>query len=432
MGITVEKEGIFQRFLNLSLKFLFGSTLASIATLTSSLLLAKTLSLKEFGTFALIQAAVATIEGIAFSQSWQAIVRFMPASFHSKVTGVGRLIRICLTTDFTNAAIAIFILFGIATFNNLLNIPESGLLLLYGCILPFRMNGTWQGLARSTEKLYLINIQLITASIIKLLTAILAIFYPDFELRDIVLGFIISEICGFVILLSGALLVGFRYWSLSEIIEDSYKSTEQDGKLIKFIWVNHFNVTSVLAIRSADELMIGRLINVEAVAIYKLIKLLSAVLSKLVEPMYIVIYPEFTRLLKSQNSNYLKELIKKVTLLMSVIGVAFMIFVTCFGDFILNYFSEPVQGDYWTLVIYVFGIVINMVFFYAHPLAIAIGLELFVLNINIITGFIYLLNLWLLGVEFGLLGIAAATLFYSSISTFSRLAGSAIKLKNTH
>ncbi|WP_192889792.1 polysaccharide biosynthesis protein [Vibrio bathopelagicus] len=264
------------------------------------------MTLHEFGVLALIQASLSVIEGVSSSQSWQGLVRFLPKSSSTSAIGVGRLIKITLITDIFNAILASVILIFVVYFSNWFGIPNSELLLLYGLVLPFRMNGTWQGIARSQNKLVLINIQLIISGFGKLITAFGVFFIPETTFSTVVLGFVLSEIISYLVLIISGIVIVDKQWTLSSLIFDGRQQYTNDSEIRKFIFINHFNVSSVLAIRNVDELIVGKLISPEVTGVYKLIKLISALLSKVIEPMYIVIYPEFNRLLSHGKTSELK------------------------------------------------------------------------------------------------------------------------------
>lgn len=428
---AVVVQSAFNRFLKLSLQFLAGSTVASLAVFAASLLLAKTLTLAEFGILALIQASLAVIEGLTFSQSWQALVRFMPKTAPHSEAGVGRLLKYCISTDLLNAIISIVLLILAFLFSTLLGIDSPELLLTYGLILPFRMNGTWQGLARTQNKLKLINYQLIIAGVGKLLTALVIYFNSDLGLSEAVVGFTISEACGYMFLILSSIQLVNKDWGIDRLWLDSKVIGSQDNLVRKFLIINHFNVSSVLAIRNIDELIVGKLISVESAGVYKLIKLIAALLSKVIEPMYIVIYPEFNRLLSMNKFIELKSMLKRITAMTFSAALLFIITSVLLGETALNYFtSSAMINGFPPLIIYVIGMAVNMMFFYAHPLAISLGLESFVLKANLLLGASYIAAMWYFGNEFGLLGISICTSFYMLSSAVVRLWGSSQKLKD--
>ncbi|MBU2917741.1 hypothetical protein KO505_07165 [Psychrosphaera sp. F3M07] len=413
----------FQKFFHLSKRFFAGSSIASVCTFSAILLLSKSLSISSFGYFILIQAIVYFIEGISFSQSWQLVVKFGLNKKYNRLD----VIKIAAITDLMNILLSAVVL--LIVFFSFKDFLEGGkLLLVYAVILPFRMNGLWQGVARLTDKLYLINYQLIIAGIVKLIVSFLVFIRVIEQVEWVLVGFALADILGAIYLAKAGLPFVRKYCSFLSLFEN-LKVFKLNPDLTRFIVINHFNVTSVLSIRYLDEILIARLVSLESLAVYKLIKLISAFLSKVIEPMYIVIYPEIVKLLSEGDSSKLKELLIQITKFTSVIALLFFTFNALAGETVLNYFlTVRVYNDFIAMLIYVSGISINMMFFYAHPLAIAVGLESYVLKVNLTLGIIYLVLLVLLGNWLGLLGIALSSALYSIFSVLLRLDASNKKM----
>ena len=406
-------------------KYFFGSSLASGMTFVATLLLARDFPLEVFGAFSLVQAIIAVIEGLTSSQSWQAFVKYypqVPSSPGESKLSVGQLIRCCLITDFINAFLGLIVLIVVVLVLKYFDVYFADYLLLYGVVIPFRMMGCSQGLSRALNKLVFINFQLVVSGAIKLLSAIVVFSVDEFGLFEAVVGFAVAEICGGVLLVIISTLEVKGRWGFSEIKKEAKANLNSNLGVKRFIFINHFNFSLVVAIRSVDELVIGRILSLESVGIYKIIKLSSAFLSKLIEPMYIVIFPEFTRLLAESNIFELKQLLLKVTRLAAIAASVFLLVCIFGSDFALTILvGDNSSLGYWPMLIYCAGTAINMIFFYAHPLATAAGAEVFVLKLNIIMGISYLLLLWGLAMWIGLLGVAIAASVYVLGSTFFRL-----------
>ncbi|WP_162816363.1 hypothetical protein [Halomonas sp. BN3-1] len=421
----------YKRFLLNSANFLAGSTVSSGATFASVLILASILTLADFGEFSLVLAIVAVIEGLCCSQSWQAVVKFYPRKNSDFKECYLRIVRASLSTDVLNAFLGIVVLVVVLLNSSWFGISDPQALAAYGIVIPFRMIGTWQGVARAEEKLKYINAQLLVVGMGKLGLALYVTQKPEMDIVFILLGFAFFEIVGsllLVILTVGIVNKNCREWLFTKISNQHEGHELADIK--RFITVNHFNVTTVLSIRNVDEVIVGKIISLEAVGVYKLIKLFAAILSKLIEPMYIVIYPEINKILFEKGKGEVLFFLKKITFI-SFAGALFFVLVSVgFGGLVLDEFSDgSVQNAYYALQIYVAGVAINMLFFYAHPLSISLRLEKYVLKINIVTGIVYLVCLYALSTYVGVLGVALSNFLYNVASAFLRLLPSLKKLR---
>ncbi len=393
---------LLSSFFKISLKFFRGSSVASLASFFAMIILVKNLELTEYGLLILVQAIVMFIEGVSTSQSWQTVVRYYKID--------SRIASQTLYVDGVNVVFSLLLLLVACYISEWLGAPAE-LLVLYGLILPFKFLGTWSGIARELDEVGCISRQMQIVGFGKFFTAILTYIYA-LGINEIIMLFVFFEIMGALYFVRSVLT--------KVKLENLIQPFNFDRGLVRFTVITHLNATTVLSVRYFDELLVAKTLGVETLAVYKVIKTIVAIISKLVEPMYLVIYPMINRMIIKVQKHELKILLAQISIIFSLVGVFFILGVVLLGDVGLLYLTGKEVG-YNALIVHTVGVTLNLIFFYAHPLAIATGNEGRVFILNIILGGFYLLSLMFIGGTFGLLGVSILALTYTVLSALFRL-----------
>ena len=392
----------FRRFIQSSWSFFKGSSIASIYSFIAMLVLGKTLGLTDFGKLALLMAIAASIEGLCYSQSWQVVLRYWGEN-KNIVFATKRIDKINIVLSLFSCLIALLL----TEFFDL----DFYLMLLILMPVPLRVLGTYYGVARVTEKFHYISQSMQLSSASKLVAAFLSYIY-DIDLVCVVAIFSLGEIVS----------LGILYFRCDKYLTSSNLAggIKINTAVWKFSIITHFNASSVLLIRHIDEIVVAKALGFKEAAVYKLIKMVTVIISKLIEPMYLVIYPEITKLVNQKEWIELISLLKKVTILSFATTMLFIMGQILMSGYFLNYYVGD-DSQYYSLIIYTIGFSINLMFFYAHPLAIATFNEVSVLKANIVLGIAYLLCLQILIGYYGLLGVAFSVFLYTLASALTRL-----------
>lgn len=415
------RDDFFKSFLTRAFHFLLGSSVSSGLNFLALMILANQLELSQFGLFSLVLAIVLLIEGVSSSQSWQAVVRYGPEMERPNKYELNRLFNYSFKVDVINILIAVSILILITNFASILEIDNPIYLLVYGLILPFRFLGVFQGILRFQNRLIFINLQLIISSSVKLVVACVCFFYEDISVLYILIGYAVADILGAIFLIASACAVADR--SIFSFVSSLWEGDNYDQRFTKFTLINHFNVSSVLFVRNIDEVIVAKVLTLEALAVYKIIKIINGVVSKLAEPLYITVYPEMSKLIVSSKIDELKEFLIRLIKVSGILVCLYMFVLAFFGKEIIELALNSAIGDveYYSFLLYSTGVGLTVLFFFAHPLAISAGKEGMVLKLNLILGLGYISLVLFIGGIWGMVGVSLSFLVYSFLSTVFRI-----------
>lgn len=158
-----------------------------------------------------------------------------------------------------------------------------------------------------------------------------------------------------------------------------------------------------------DNLMIGKLLSLEQLAVYKLCKTLTVVLDRVATPLYQTLYPYFCeRIVEKSYSEIFRKCIKiSAILLMSCIFLVFVMNIIGF-DILSNFFSKSLNKYKLELNLYLLMKSLATVFIFIHPLFLALGYIKRETKIVFIANFLYLAILFILIKKIGLIGVIIA------------------------
>jgi len=359
-----------------------------------SIVIARGLGAKTFGTYAIVVAFVGIIQEFLNLNLGTAIVKFgsvyrkeertdkLGALIYQslKISGIMILISVFVVSLFTFISYATFahkaglelyiILYAVAASTRYFNSISSGVLRLY---YKFRLNSVIQMIMDFVE----------TASIVTVV-----LLYP----RNLDAFFITVIIAAF---LNGVICNWMAYWELRHELQHHLKSKldliKEDIKSVKtFVIGNSLGNSLKSVMAQGDVLVLGALAGPAQVAFYSVAKKIGYAILALTDPLVQSIFPQFSKLLAEKKFPETKKMLKKITLMATYPCIAYVIitlsmkrwlFVTIFGKEFLGS-AEPF---FYLLLSAVF----SAITFWSLPLIISLGmvkLRLQVYMIAIIAG----------------------------------------------
>jgi len=176
----------------------------------------------------------------------------------------------------------------------------------------------------------------ITQSVIIFL-GILFVNYSYKTLESVVWVYLLSSFIGM------ALKLYFlkKTFKLNQIkitsnLKNFKKNVFSKSYLFDFIIYNNFNDSIRVLSRKIDFIIIGKLLGPSSVAVYKLVVTLCSIVSKLIDPLYQVIYPEIAILVTENKRTELYILVKKITFNVLLILVFYNILFYFLADNLLE------------------------------------------------------------------------------------------------
>lgn len=383
-----------------------GDAFASLLSIFSISFITKSLGMEKYGFIILIQGIVSLIDGIFNFQSWQGIIKFFPIVKNDEKE-LKTLIKFSYILDLLTAFLAFFIIF---VFNSLIvnfynfTGEERIVLIIFSLYIIFNIQGTPIGILRSFDRFdYLRNQRVIVAIFNFILLGIgfllkLSIFY------FIGVYFLTNVLNSF--LLNYFVMKELKRRKIKGIFKEKFSFNKE---FFKFTCLTNFNSSLDIPIQYFDNLLIGKMLSLEQLGVYKICKTIAVVLDKVGTPLYQTLYPYFCeRVIEKKYIEIFKKSLKISSFLfiislfilffMNIIG--FQIFSKIFSNTILNYKLE--------INLYLLVKMLATIFIVIHPLFLAMGYIKIETKIVFITNLLYLLVLFIFIKKFALIGVILA------------------------
>ena len=392
-----------------------GRTVTGLMGLASISLAARALGVEKLGVFAMIQAYIIIADKLLNFQCWQAIIKF-GADFlkQNKKEELKSLAKFCTILDAATAVVgtvlaAVIVYF----FGNWKGWQQQTIyaVMLYSLRILFNLQGTPTGLLRLFDKFKLIAAATITAATLKLILSVLGYLYSGNLMTFVIIWLSASIVESLFVLIAG-------WWQINRNIGGNFLAAKlgimaRDKHLWKFVLSTNLNQSVQLASIEIDTLVIGAMLGTAATGIYKIAKQFTVILAQLVEPVYQAIYPEMSHLAAEKRFTELKHIVAKTAIITGSATLLIWFGFILFGKWILNITAgaEYVQG--WSvMIIYMFAYVIWGFSFPLPAGLLAIGKAGKCLLGQLIALAVFLPSIYLLAVNFGLIGATCAQIVF--------------------
>lgn len=327
-------------------KLLFSSSLSSGLNLLCVFLLSNLLGLEKFGYVILVFTFIEIIDSIVNLKSWKAFIKF-GTECKNDTAKLSSLFVNCFTIDFLFIVIAFLCSFFLFDYYTLFyDIPEeyNHILKPLLFLLLFKAFDLYIGVLRIFDEYNFQIITEITQSVVTFF-GLLLIFYHSRSIVDVVWVYLLSSFIG----MSLKILFLNRIFKSNQIklminFGDLKQEIFRKSSLLYFIVYNNFNDSIRVLTRKVDIIIIGKLLGSDLVGIYKIIVSICSIISKLVDPLYQVIYPEITNLFSRKKFFELFSFVKKITInILLVLGVYNLFFFFFAKHFLQLFINENIE-----------------------------------------------------------------------------------------
>ncbi len=412
---TVFNDIILKRmFKNASVLF-SGNAIAGLMGLVSLSLAARTLGAEKLGIFALIQAYVIVIDRLVNFQCWQAVIKF-GADFlkQNKKENFKALAKFCLVLDAATAATGTFMAIVIIYILGRWKGWEQQTVyaaIVYSFWILFNLGGTATGLLRLFNKFKLISAAMVTVAFLKMVFAAIA-----YMLSGSLLMFVIIWVIAGVVESMFLLFAGWRqvYRETGDnFLKAQLSLVAKDKNIWKFVLSTNLNLSVRQASKEFDVLITAAILGPALTGIYKIARQFAWILATLIEPIYQTVYPELAHLAAEKRFSDMKHVIKKTAVITGSISVLIWLGLIVFGKWILSIVAGVEYGQAWSvMIVFMFAFVIWGFTFCLPAGLLSIGKAREVLLVQIIAFIVFLLALYLLLTNVGLVGAAIAQVIY--------------------
>jgi len=401
------KDTLFTKLLKNSGTIFFGNSAASALNIISFSLMAKSVGAEFLAVYALSQTYSLLLNDIFNIQTWESLVKY--GSTKISDVELASLIKTNLVIDSLSALTA-------CVFALLLALPISILagwdraylpiISLYSVSILFNITTLTIGIPRLLREFSGVAKIQIGISIVRLL-AISVCYYLREGPRYFIGIYLCMDILTNLFLMAfGAYLIklklGRNWWSNKLLI-----NKEQ----INFIWWTNLRTIIRIPVRHFDVIVISSVISMEVLGFYKVYKEITKVISNVADPVSQAIFPEFTKLIGSDNHKESIALAKKSIFAMSLVAVALSVLLCLASEFVLRTFFGPeflsnINILYFMIIVAGFAFSTTPI----NSLFIAEGFAKASFYVVLLTNTVYLLMVFWCGSLWGLLGVVLANL----------------------
>jgi O-antigen/teichoic acid export membrane protein len=402
------RDGSLKRLFRHCFELILGDVASNGLQIVSLAITTRALGAPVLGVLVLIQTYTSIVEELVTFQSWKALIRFGAGHVHdtdrTKLAGV---LKIGFLLDLASAAVAtVLALAGAAAFArwNGFEPGTTDLIALSSLGILTTVTGMPTAALRLFERFRLFSVQKTIAAAIRLAGVALAAWL-DAGLEGFVIAYLVSAVTGRLVLCA----FGWRVLAQNGLGGFLRAPAREWGEIARFsLWTNLITTVS-LPIKYFDVLLVGKLVSLEGVAVYKIIKQVSLVMTMVSDSVYQVIYPRLAGFLaRRELAAALSEARRVGALLFAFTSLASLAVVVLGPWAIPLVFGAEYARDFLALDVYMFLRAISCAFVVVHPLFLAFGFVKREVGILVVANTLYLGAAWVLGTHYGLLGIVLA------------------------
>jgi O-antigen/teichoic acid export membrane protein len=395
---------------------LSGDAVSALLGVLTFAITARALGAEKLGMLILIDTYVRIVDRLVNFQSWQFMIKYGSDALREKTpSGLKALVKFGTLVDSATALTGCFIsiaLTGVIARWQHWSPEMAHLAVIYSAIVAFDVAGVPTGILRLFDKFKLFSVQKCVTSGIKFAGVLIA-----WALRCDLSGFLwvwmLTEIVDYMSLTVMA-WIELRRRGYRNIWAEPLKGiTGRYPGLWKFLISTNLTGSVKTGFREFDVLIVGKLLGLTDVSLYKLAKKLCSVLDRATNAIFQALYPELAQLWAKRDHANLKSMVKRMTSLTGAISVITWLVFAIWGKPIIGLVAgKEFLGAYAVTVWYLLanGIAITLL-----PLAamiLAMGKAHLSFWIQFIPTLIYFPVLYWMITIWGLVGCGYAYIFF--------------------
>ncbi len=413
--------GPFRKLFKNTGLLLGGDTISAVLGVLTFAVSARALGTEKLGMLVLIDAYVRIIDKLVNFQSWQFIIKYGSDALENKDSGGFKaLVKFGTLIDCLTALI------GFITSLALTNViarwqnwsPEmTNFAMIYSGIILFDFAGVPTGVLRIFDKFKLFSIQKSVTSSIKFVGALLAWIF-GYGFKGFVIVWMLTEIVDYVSLTVMA-WVEMHKRGFSRIWAEPLKGiTRRFPGIWNFLISTNLTGSVKVGFRELDILIVGKMLNLTDVSLYKLAKKLCAALDRVTNPLFQSIYPELTKLWAKRDYKNFKHVVWKMTFLMGAVSLLSWIVFIFTGHWIIAVMAGSEFKDAYAVTVwYLLANGIAITTLPLAPMILAMGKAHLSFWIQFLPTLIYFpILIWMIN-AWGLVGAGYSYIVYHGLRT---------------
>ena len=370
-------KGPFRRLFKNTGLLISGDTVSAVLGVLTFAVSARALGTKMLGILILIDAYVRIVDRLVNFQSWQFMIKYGSDALENKdASGFKALVKFgTLVDSFTallGCAVAIFLAAVVGRWQHWS--PETlRFTLIYSAIIAFDVAGVPTGILRLFDKFKLFSIQKSICASIKFFGAVAA-WLCGYGFKGFLWVWMLTEIVDYVSLTVMA-WVEMRRRGYTQVWAEPLKGiTKRFPGVWNFLISTNLTGSVKTGFREFDILIVGKLLGLTDVSLYKLAKKLSASLDRITNAIFQALYPELAELWARRDYKNFRHMVKQMIYLMGGLSVVTWIVFVIFGHWIIDVMAgKEFMGAYTVTVWYLLANAIAITSLPWAPMILAMG-----------------------------------------------------------
>lgn len=323
------------------ISFIRNTSFQSIASITTAIItflqtivLGKYLLVNNYGILALIITYVQFINRFFCFNSWEFVTKYAAQSIaKNNINQYYATLKLGYLLEFITGILAFsvsILLLPIASEYFFHGKHQIKLILLFAFTLFFsNMDNTSNGVLRVHDKFKWIATRDLIIGSLKLLSFLAVLVYTPLGLQGIILVYLVTAIISCI---TNVFLISFlTKTNLFRAIKKAsfYHLADKFSEIKRFILNTYCSASLSMFLGYSDILVLGYFCQPYDVGIYKMSKNFINMINRLIEPFYLVVFPELSRITATE-VEYFKKYIKTISAILTIflMPIIFIVFIS--------------------------------------------------------------------------------------------------------
>ena len=397
----------------------FGQVLSSVANILCLGILIKCLGSNGHGIFVVFTSICYLIGDLANFQSSHGLIHFL-----AKEKGganafrdlIGLSAKLDIFAGFLALVFAYFFIDSLISFADL-NPRELGVYSFFFPVIFIRgfNNGTFSGVLKFYSKFTIISISSILTATFKIIAFSFLLIKGKTKLED----FLFIELSGEFLRELSLIFFSLSILKKKQIkvsIFNNWKLSKKDWQFLKFNFLNGFSLSMDLVLGNFSNILISRFLGVAPISFLRVIERLGGVFIKFTLPLEQIFYPKMCGYIAKEKKRDAWKILVTYSSVCVGLGGLILILAALFYDLWAPILLDK-PAEYFSLsFLYLLYFVFNSAVMPIHGLMLAMGLVKYNAFYTLILNSLYLLGIYKLLPEYGLIAfiglkLAQAVLF---------------------
>ena len=425
LGVSTLRQWFQDNFLRRLFRnvgiLLSGDAAASLFGLIYLVLTTRALGAGRFGILVLVQTYVNVVDRLVSSQTWQALIKYGAEAIAEQ--GQERFKAMVKTGTLLDVSIAMLGTLIAATGAFWIG-PWLGwdgeitrMAAWYSVSILLRLSDTPIGIIRLYDQFKVFASQRVICEGFKLL-AVTAAYLTGAGLRTYVIIWMATTVLKHLFLFTAA-----HYLLYQRSVRHWWKARMAGcWPFVAFNWWSSLASSLDIPVKQLDVFIISSVLSLEAVGIYRVFKDVAQVVTKVADPVYQAIYPQFAVLIAQSDARRAARMAVKLGVILMVFGAPVVLAISLTSPWWLRVIFGQVFATQWlVLTAYLAYQTVSLAFQGLHPLFVAMGYIRKNFLILALANAAFLLCAWRFGTEWGLIGIVVALAVQFSIMVLLKI-----------